>query len=204
LNCANTGVGTASCAISNVVAGDLHIASLGINLFQDPSIETSFGVQNWSSTGSQRFTLVFTMSVASIPGGTLTGGSTAFTYLDNTGDGVTLSAPAGSALYTALIDGAQYQKLLADPTSGSTAVGFDGGTLGPADFGTPIPSQSGPAVTTSIGIKYDFNLTGGDGVSVGDSTDSTGKFTVKPVPEPSPALLVALGLVGLATAARRR
>src|SRR2546422_11665811 len=116
LNCVDTGPGSAGCSISNVTVGDLKIASLGIGLFQDPEIDTSFGVQNVSGA-TQQFTLVFTMSVASIPGGSLTGGSVEFDFGDNTGDGVTLSAPPGSALYTAQIDAAAYQTLFPFPAS---------------------------------------------------------------------------------------
>ena len=197
LNCADGPPGTASCQIFNVTFGDLRIDSAGIGLFEDPEIDTSLGVTNLSGA-TQRFTLVFTMSVTSIPGATLTGGSTEFDFGDNTGDGVTLAAPAGSALYTAQIDGGNYQALFPFPASGGDPTPFGGGTMGTASFGTPIPSQAGPAVTTSIGIQYDFTLTGGD-----DASSSTGKFVVKPVPEPSTALLLGIGLAAFAVVRRR-
>jgi len=206
LNCADQGGGITHCEIASATYGDLFIGDqnnpsnpgLGITFTEDPELDTAFGVKN-TSGATQQFTLIFTVSVAAIPGASLTGGSTAFDFGDNTGDGVTLAAPPGSALYTAQIDGVDYQQLFPFPASGSNPNPFDGGTMGTADFGTPIPSQAGPAVVSSIGIKYDFTLTGGD-----DASSSSGKFTVKPVPEPTPGLLIGLGLVALGVSKRRR
>jgi hypothetical protein len=205
LNCAPSGPGTTHCEIGHTIVGNLEFGEptnpsapgLSIELDEDPEIVTSFGVKNLSGATLQ-FTLVFTTSAIPIPGGTLTGGSTEFDFGDNTGDGVTLSAPPGGAIYSALIDNVVHDTLFAG-ASGSDPTPFGGGTLGTDSFGNPIPSQAGPALVSNFGITYDFLLTGGD-----DATSSTGRFVVKPVPEPVTAALIALGLVGLAAAGRRR
>jgi hypothetical protein len=193
------------CEISHIIIGDLEFGEVGnpapglsIDLYEDPEMVTAFGVKNLNAN-TQRFTLVFTGTVASIPGGgTLTGGSNAWDFGDNNGDGVTLNAPAGSSLYTALIDNLVHDTLFDAPLA--TFSHPIGGTAGPESFGNPIPSQAGPAsLNSSIGIKYDFEITGGD-----DASSTTGRFVVKPVPEPVTAALVALGIVGLAVVGRRR
>lgn len=198
LNC-GAPVGTVtSCQIFDYTVGSLRI-DIGLTLDEDPEIATSLGVDNLSGV-TQHYTLVFTMSgLSAIGGGTLTGGSNAWDFGDNTGDGVALSTVPGSSLYTALIDGTPHDTLFDHPTVGSDGSAFGGGTLGPADFGSPIPSQAGPALLGSIGITYDFTLTGGD-----DASSSTGRFVVKPVPEPVTGALVGLGLIGIAVVTRRR
>jgi hypothetical protein len=64
------------------------------------------------------------------------------------------------------------------------------------DFGTPIPSQAGPAALTDIAIQLKFKL------SPGDSASFTSVFVVQPVPEPTAITLLGLG--SLALLARRR
>jgi hypothetical protein len=115
---------------------------------------------------------------------------------DNTGDGATVSAATGSALYTALIDGASVQALYAAPQSFSSGA-FLSGNIPNTAFGTPIPSQAGPPVASSIGIRLDFLLT------PGDSASFTSNFVVV-VPEPGTALLFGAGLVGLGLLGSRR
>ena len=104
----------------------------------------------------------------------------------------------GGALYTALIDGAPVQTLYADPQAFSAGGAFFSGNIPNVAFGTPIPSQPGPAVAASIGIQYRFNLT------AGDSASFTSNFVVQVVPEPAAGALFALGLGGLALVSRRR
>jgi len=118
---------------------------------------------------------------------------------DGFGNYATLSTLPGSALYTAMIDGGLYVPLFPHSTVLNVLNPYDSADLPTAGaFGTPIPSLAGPAVTTSIGIQYDFNLT------AQDSASFTGVFVVQPVPEPSTALLLGLGLIAIAKVGRRR
>src|SRR5262249_4934090 len=137
---------------------------------------------------------------AATPAGTRQGGSSRGTVTDNNGDadsnnGATIAAPAGSALYTAQIDGVNTQSLYSAPFSVS-AGSFLSANIPATNFGSPIPSLVGGPALTSIGIQLDFTLTGFDSASF------TSNQVVQPVPEPETGALVGLGLVLLAL--RRR
>jgi MYXO-CTERM domain-containing protein len=166
-----------------------------MNFDSDPVITGTTAVTNLSGS-AQQFTLIFTLpttvSPSSLMGGGVQGGVT-----DNTGDGATITAPLGSAIYTALIDSVLVQQTLhADPFSYTEPNAFQNSSFPSANWGTPIPSAPGPAVTTNIRIQLDFILTGNDSASI------TSNFVVVPVPEPAPATMMLLGLLALAL--RRR
>src|SRR5262245_27404476 len=198
LGCSDTGGTTAHCSAQNLTVGDLLITNVNLNLDTDPAVNGVIAVQN-NSAGTQQFTLTTTLLTAPVGPSSLTGGSVAGGVTDNTGNGAPLSTAPGSALYAALIDGVVHQTLFPDPTSVSVVNPFESADLvPPGAFGVPIPSLPGPLVATSIGIRYDFTLTGGDAASF------TGVFVVEPIPEPASAALFGLGLGGLALLGRRR
>jgi len=197
LGCSDTGTNTATCSAQNIDIGGLRITNLDLTLDNDPVVSGEVAVQNLFP-GTQTFTLIFTLPTGPIGPSTLTGGSVAGGVTDNTGDGATLSSTAGVAIYTSLLDGSPFQPLFPDPTSVSSGAFDSADIVPPGAFGTPIPSLPGPAVLSSIGIQYNFSLTGGDAASF------TGVFVVQPIPEPSTALLVGLGLVIVAKGGRRR
>jgi hypothetical protein len=196
LGCSSTGGQSFECTGTNLQVGGqdgVNLDSWDLLLDADPVVTGTTALTNLNSS-AQQFTLIFTLpttvSPSSLMGGSLQGGMT-----DNDGDGVTLSAPTASALYTALIDGVSQQTLYADPSSFSAGM-FLSGNVPNIDWGTPIPSAPGPAVLTDIKIKLDFVLTGKDSASL------TGNFVVLPIPEPSTALMLGLGLAVLGS--RRR
>jgi hypothetical protein len=189
---------SAHCQVQDLVYGAdyplVNIDEINIDVDSDPVVTGTTGVTNLFSS-TQQITLLFTLPIAPIPGATLSGGSYRGTVTDNNGDGATISAPTGSALYTAKIDGVNTQSLYPDPNSFS-AGSFGSANIPSTNFGSPIPSLLGGPALTSIGIQLDFNLTGLDSASF------TSNHVVQPVPEPQTGALVAMGLALLAL--RRR
>jgi len=169
---------------------DMHFDS-------DPVITGLTAVTN-NSSSAQQFTLIFTLPTTVSPsskmGGSLQGGVT-----DNDGGGTqaTITAPTGSAIYSAIIDGVLQQTLHADPFSYSEPNNFQSSNFASQNWGIPIPNAPGPAVASYIRIQLDFILSGNDSASL------TSNFVVVPVPEPAPATMMLLGLVALALRRRR-
>lgn len=198
------GTPTANCVGSSPVSiggpEGLRLDSWNLFVDSDPVINGIVAVTNLGAV-TQQFTLLFTLPIAPpIPGGTLIGGSIQGGATDNTGNGVTLStAGPGTAFYTARIDNADVQSLYLAAQSFANAAPFDSLTVAALAFGSPIPSQAGPAAVTNIGIRLDFLLT------PGDSASFTSNFVVQPqvVPLP-PALLLFGGALGALGFARRR
>jgi hypothetical protein len=189
------GTPTANCASTGPVwvggSEGLRLDSWNLFLDEDPVVSATVAVTNLSLS-TQQYTLLFTLPISPIPGATVVGGSIQGGATDNNGDGVTLSAPTASSFYTALIDAVAVQSLYTAPQTFS-AGSFLSLNVPNLAFGTPIPSQAGPAALSSIAVRLDFLLT------PGDSATFTGNFVVQPIPVPAAAWLLgsALGLFGV-------
>lgn len=189
------GTPTANCASTLPVevggSEGLRLNSWNLFLDEDPVVTATVAVTNLAVT-TQQFTLLFTLPILAIPGSTVVGGSFQGGATDTNGNGVTLSAPTGSSFYTALIDAVAVQSLYTAPQTFS-AGNFLSLNVPNLAFGTPIPSQAGPAALSTIGIRVDFLLT------PGDTATFTGNFVVQPIPVPAAAWLLgsALGLFGV-------
>jgi hypothetical protein len=171
--------------------------SWDVDVNADPLIVGTLNLTNLSAT-TEEFLLTITLPTAPFPGPNVMGGYFGVvTYSDANHDGVvTINTVGTSPFYEALVGGAIVQSL---GSFNVTAFGGDGvvGTISPDAFGTPIPSDPAPAVTSSIGTSIRFELSGGDRVSIPI------RFEVAPVDVPEPAALALVGL-GLAALVARR
>src|SRR5262245_12649990 len=173
LGCVDQADGSSHCQVTDLSYGNdsyplVKIDEINITIDNDPVVTGVTGVTNLFSS-TQQITLLFTLPIVAIPGTTLQGGSFRRTVTDNNGDGdsnngATIAAPAGSALYTAQIDGVNTQSLYSAPFSVS-AGSFLSANIPATNFGSPIPSLVGGPALTSIGILLDFTLTAFDSAS---------------------------------------
>jgi hypothetical protein len=199
LGCTNNPDGvSANCFVQNLPYGTeyplLNIDEISLHIDSDPVVTGTTVITNTFST-TQHITLLFTLPVTAIPGATLTGGSFRGTVTDRDGDGATLATfGPGSSLYTAMIDGADWQTLYQHNQSFSAGQ-FLSSNVSSTNFGSPIPSLLGPPALNTIGIRLDFTLT------AFDSASFTSNHVVIPVPEPHTAGLL---LIGLALLGKRR
>ena len=194
LGCSSTGgLGQLNCVGSDLNNGGWTLDSWDLDSDPDPTITNVFSVtNNTAATQSFVVSVLLPTSISfgppSLIRGSIQGGAT-----DNNFNGVTLSNTATSSIYDGTIDGTSVRTLFDDPT---VATGVGSVSLGSASFGIPLQESIGVATNATIGLTLRFDLT------AGDSASFTANFDVQPVPEPGTALLLGLGLAGLA--GRRR
>ena len=179
-------------SISGNVSRPSYDFGFNLTLDPDPFIANSFTITNPSAI-TQTYTVVVTLPIAPVvpfPSQTLGGVSGTLVDFNGSGDAQIATAGPGTAIYTALIDGADYQQLLPHSFSFNTP-SFLPDPFGPSVFG-PLSGQ--PGAFLSIGIRNTFTL------SPGDSVGLTSTFLL--VPTPGAMGLLALG--GLVATRRRR
>lgn len=92
------------------------------------------------------------------------GGGSFGLLTDANGDGATISAPPGDAIYTSLIDEATVGQAMAFPFSATAPAGSTCWFFG--SHGDPIPSDAAPPVTFSYGHRLSYLLAGGDAAEI--------------------------------------
>ena len=162
----------------------------------DPYITGTVSLTNTTAT-SQSYVLDFTLNITpALIDGSYIAGQANGTITDANGNGSATVASSGSTpIYSALGDGAFIQGLMSN-ASQSVSNPFGTASFSGGSFGYPINTLMGPAINSTIGIRFAFSLTAGDSVSFSSI------FIANPVPAPG-ALTLMVG-AGLAGFGRRR
>jgi len=160
----------------------------------DPFVTGTFTVTN-ETNASRDYLLDFSLPISPALTESLLSGQMSGTLTDSNGSGAALmSSINGGFVYSALADGFFVQGLMQNAsqqvTTASGTTSFSGGS-----FGFPVPVL-GPAINSSIGIRFAFSL------SAGDSVSFSSVFVANPIP--APAALVMGALMGLGSRKRDR
>ncbi len=166
----------------------------------DPVLDFALSVTDFGAPSA--FSFSFFMPVPALVGPFGTAGSISGSITDTNGDGASIASEGGNPVYTASINGTQFQTLMNDPFSFSSGVPFASTPIPAQSFGVPGLSVPGPnVVLNSMAIDIHFTTSGG-----GDVAALTGNFVVEPivVPEPASMTLLGLGLAGVVIRRFRR
>ncbi len=176
------------------------ICDWSVTFDSDPFYLANFNITN-TTLSTQTFTLTVTLPVSpAFSGPSVIGGYFGLLrYFDqNSSSSVTINSVGTTLFFTAGIDNSPVQGI-GSFTATASGGPMISGTVNQQEFGTPIPSQPYPGgVSTNITGSVRFELT------AGDRTTFPIYFEVQPVPEPATALLIGLGVAGLALVRQRR
>ena len=160
----------------------------------DPFITGTFSLTNETAFGKS-YVVDFSLPISPAIAQSTVSGQMAGTVTDSNGSGsASMTSTNGGAVYTALADEMLVQSLMSNANQTvSSAFGttsFSGGS-----FGQGLPPLAGPAINSTIGIRFSFTL------SAGDSVSFSSIFVANPVPTPG---ALAMGLMSGLVARRGR
>jgi len=149
----------------------------------DPFITGTFSLSN-DTLFAKAYVIDFSLPISPAIAQSTVSGQMSGTLTDSNGSGsASMTSTSGGAVYTALADDVLVQSLMSNANQTvSSAFGttsFSGGSFGQ---GAPL---AGPAINSTIGIRFSFTL------SAGDSVSFSSIFVANPVPTPG-ALAMAL------------
>ena len=159
----------------------------------DPFITGTFSLTNETAFGKS-YVVDFSLPISPAIAQSTVSGQMSGTLTDSNGSGsASMTSTNGGAVYTALADEMFVQSLMSNANQTVSSVfgttSFSGGSFGQ---GTAL---AGPAINTTIGIRFSFTL------SAGDSVSFSSIFVANSVPTPG---ALAMGLLSGLVALRRR
>ncbi len=171
------------------------IESFEVTFSDNPFLASTFTVTN-NTAQTQSFVLDLTLPSGVDFANTLASGWFEASLTDNTGDGASLDATAGEAMYSGWVAGQLVQELRPYPDGLSFAAGAQGvevvlNQLSFADVAGPALSVGDP-----VTLRHRVDI------SAGDTATLSGELTI--IPEPGAVVMLGVGAMLLLGRRRRR